>query len=321
MKQILLLMALGLSIAAGQAQTATILYQQDWGSSNAPNSTLLPDLGWSAIFPPGGSAGTWANPGAVDAVTGDPLPPNYIWFGGNAGIGVFYTHNGAGSGTYGNSAFTSIDPTLNTNLEISVECNWDWQGNLTTDYVAVNVGGSWYVSTNHALVPPTNTGGNIWYKIGMFYNPNATNWNTLTLTDPVVIGAPAGANLSGTIDGVGIVSVLTGGSWWHYNVLRISSISSNAPPQPPNWQAGPLSSTSYAGGRLLCGQSGTAHCRFPINGIPMELRWLMEGEFRARRTRFSRSPISTPGIPAPFFRSLFAARLERSTPAPTARPR
>jgi len=45
-----------------------------------------------------------------------------------------------------------IDPTVNTNLEISVECNWSWQGNLTTDYVAVKVGGSCYVSTNHPLV-------------------------------------------------------------------------------------------------------------------------------------------------------------------------
>jgi len=273
MKRILILLAIGLSIAAGQAQTATIVYQQDWGSGVAPNSTLLPDLGWSANFAPVGSAGTWANPGSVDAVSGDPLPPNYIWFGGNAGIGAFYTFAGAGSGTYGNSAFTSIDPTVNTNLEISVECNWSWQGELTTDYVAVEVGGSWYVSTNHPLVPPNHSnaqGSALFYKIGMFYNPNATNWNALTLADPVVIGAPAGANLSGTIDGVGIVSVITGSSWWAYNVLRISSISSNAPPQPPSWQAGPLSPTNYAG-------AGVSFAVKASSTLPVSYQWYSNG--------------------------------------------
>jgi hypothetical protein len=161
-----------------------------------------------------------------------------------------------------------------------VECNWDWQGNLTTDYVAVNVGGSWYVSTNHPLVPPNNTGGNTWHKIGIFYNPNATNWNTLTIADPVVIGGPAGANLSGTIDGVGIVSVLTGGSWWHYNVLRISSISSNAPPQPPNWQAGPLSSTSYVGG-------GASFAVKAGSTLPVSYQWYSNGVVLANGGRIS----------------------------------
>jgi len=271
MKKILLL-ALGLSIAnaqVAQAQTATIVYQQDWGASNAPNSTLLPDLGWSANFAPVGSSGTWSNEAAlVDVDSGETLPPNTIWFGGNsAGIGAFYTFAGAGSGTYGNSSFTSIDPTVHTNLEISVECNWGWQGELTTDYVAVNVGGSWYVSTNHPLVPPVNSGNPLYYKVGMFYSPNATNWNALTLADPVVIGAPAGANLSGTIDGVGIVSVITGSSWWNYNVLRISSIDTN---EPPPWAVGPLSATNYAGAGVSFGVKS-------VSALPLYYQWYSNG--------------------------------------------
>ena len=279
MKKMLLLMALGMSIAAAQAQTATILYQEDWGSSNAPNSTLLTDLGWSANFAPGGSSGTWSNTTAfVDADSSETLPPNTIWWGGNAGIGAFYTYAGAGSGTYGNSAFASIDPTVYTNLEISVECNWSWQGNLTTDYVAVKVGGSWYVSTNHPLVPPVNSGNPLYYKIGMFYSPNATNWNALTLADPVVIGAPAGANLSGTIDGVGIVSVLTGSSWWNYSVLRVSSIDTNV--VPPPWVVGPLSATNYAGAGVSFGVKATSV-------LPVNYQWYSNGVALANGGRIS----------------------------------
>jgi len=282
MNKILLLLALGLSIAAAQAQTVTHLYQQDWGSSNAPNSTLLQDLGWSANFAPGGSSGTWSNTAALtDADTSEVLPPNTIWWGGNAGIGAFYTSAGAGSGTYGNSAFASIDPTAYTNLEISVECNWSWQGELTTDYVAVKVGGSWYVSTNHPLVPPTHTSGAgspTFYKIGMLYNTNASNWNVLTLADPVVIGAPAGANLSGTIDGVGIVTVLTGSSWWNYNVLRISSTDTNMPPPPS--VVGPLSATNYAGAGVSFGVKANST-------LPLYYQWHSNGVALANGGRIS----------------------------------
>ena len=82
------------------------------------------------------------------------LPTNSMWFGdNNPGMAMFYTTNGAGSGTYGDSAFTSIDPTQYTNLDLSVYAQWGYNGGALQSWFAVQVGGAWYVSTNHPIIP------------------------------------------------------------------------------------------------------------------------------------------------------------------------
>ncbi|HTY89366.1 MAG TPA: hypothetical protein VMB80_18095 [Candidatus Acidoferrum sp.] len=272
MKKLLVLLALGISAAVGSAQTA-ILYQETWGNSNSAATTLA-SVGWLQILPPAGYSGIYQYGQPVDGETSAVLPLNQMYFGGNAGRGIFFTTNGAGSGTYGETAFTSINPALYTNLEIAVECSWSWQGYNLSNWFAVEVGGTWYVATNQPLgLTATRHGsGTTYFKCAMTYNPAASNWWVLTNTTVVGIGPQAGANLSGTIDGVGIVQSLAGSSSWDYSLFTITSISNSAsiPPYPIT---GPFSQTNYAGAgvsfAINAGGTGPLSYQWLSNGVPL----------------------------------------------------
>lgn len=139
------------------AQTA-VLYQEDWGTTNGGGGSAVgsaADVGWSEVFYASSfGRGFGPNNTAVDDTTLASLPASSMWFGGY-GTNMFYTTNGAGSGTYGDSAFTSIDPTLYTNLQFSLYSQYGWQGNRVQTWFTVQVGGAWYVSTNHPMMPNT----------------------------------------------------------------------------------------------------------------------------------------------------------------------
>ena len=235
------------------AQTA-VLYQEDWGSTNAGGNTTftIDQLGWdqvlsSSLYNGFFYSGTYLNSSAVDDMTAAVLPGGCMWYGGS-GTGLIYTTNGAGSGYYGDSAFTSIDPTLYTNLQFSfyAQVNYD-PSSLVQTWFAVQVGGAWYVSTNNPIIPNTG-GGSTYHRTDMTYNPAATNWNALSVGSSVVIGGPASAYLSGPITGVGIVTDPNGG-YWNVNELLITSISNSAVTLPPTLVAAPLSQYYvYAGG-------------------------------------------------------------------------
>jgi hypothetical protein len=214
MKKTLALITLSATVTLASAQT-TILYQQDFGTANG--GTSLASVGWSPVYNPSGWSGIYAQSGAHDGITSQALPANTLYFGANvAATGVFYTTNGAGSGPNGDSAFTSIDPTLYTNLNISLESQWSWQGGNLNCWFAVEVGGSWYVATNQPLTTAQHSASAIFYLSSITYNPAATNWNTLTISSGA-IGGPAPGNLSGQITGIGVVVALTGGGSWDYN--------------------------------------------------------------------------------------------------------
>ncbi len=164
-------------------------------------------------------------PNPADSSTGNPLPANTLYYTGVApGQSVmFYTVAGAGAGSAGDSAFNAIDPTQFKNVTLSVEAT-DEGSPVATNYFAVQVGGSWYVSAT-AL-----TGSDPAYPtFGLAstpYTTSASAWNQLTInTANVTIGAPASANLSGPITGVGIVEVGPGGGsgGWNYNEIVISA--------------------------------------------------------------------------------------------------
>ena len=276
MKKLLALIALGMSAAAGMAQTA-ILYSQTYGTTNG--GTTLAAVGWSQILPTSGYSGIYTESTAHDGTTAQALPSHTLYFGGTAGIGIFYTTNGAGSGTGGDSAYTSIDPTLYTNLEISVECQWSYQGGNLANWFAVQVGGSWYVATNQPLVSAQHSASPTFYKFAITYNPAATNWYVLTNTTVVGVGGPAPANLSGPITGIGIVSSLAAAGSWDYNYFLIRSIS-NTVVQPPTIGAAPLSQTSYAGAGVSFGVSA--------NGTgPFTYQWQSNGVSLANGGRIS----------------------------------
>ncbi len=201
-----------------------VLYQEDWGTTKGGTSvTALADVGWNQVLATDFYSGFFQADGAVDDTTDASLPTNSLWFGdNNPGMALIYTTNGAGRGTYGDSAFTSIDPTQYTNLDLSVYAQWGYNGGALQSWFAVQVGGAWYVSTNHTIIP-SQTGGTNYYRTDMIYSPAVTNWNNLTVNSSVAIGGPVASALSGPITGIGLVAKSTGG-WWNVNELKVTSV-------------------------------------------------------------------------------------------------
>ena len=77
------------------------LYQEDFGATAEAGLTLA-EVGWNQVPGSGGYGGIYAQPNAVDVHTGQSLPASAAYFGGSSpGTGIFYTTNGAGSGTAG----------------------------------------------------------------------------------------------------------------------------------------------------------------------------------------------------------------------------
>jgi alpha-D-xyloside xylohydrolase len=237
-----------LSFFGASSQSGFIPYVEDWGTTNGGSRvTALTNVGWTQVLGTDFSSGFYQAGGAMDDMTGAGLPTNSMWFGdNNAGptLAMFYTTNGAGSGTYGDSAFTSIDPTLFPNLDFSVYAQWGWHGGALQRWFAVQAGGAWYVSTNHPIIP-SQTGGTNYHRTDMIYNPAATNWNNLTVNSSVAIGGPAAAALSGPITGIGVVAKSTDG-WWNINELQIASVASLGP-----ISGGAIKGNSPTGGNSL----------------------------------------------------------------------
>jgi hypothetical protein len=267
------------------AQTA-VLYQQDFGSYAGGSS--LAAVGWSQIVPTGGYSGIYAQAGAYDGTTAAALPTNTLYFGGNSGTGIFFTVNGAGSGTGGDSAFVSINPTLYTNLNLSIETQWSYQGANLRNWFVVEVGGTWYIDTNSLITTAQTSASAVFYQASITYNPVATNWNILTNTTIAAIGPPAGANLSGTIDGIGIFTSLSGAGSWNYNNYLITSIS-NPAVQVPIVTAGPISQTNYAGGGISFAVAATG-------SVPLAYIWQDNGVTLTNNSRISGANTATLSI-------------------------
>lgn len=244
MKKILFTILSHVAVCATALAQTSVLYQQNFGTVNG--GTSLASVGWSQVLPPSGFSGIYTQPDAVSATTSLSLPINTLFFGGGAGSGIFFTTNGAGSGSNGDSAFTSINPTLYTNLNISVESQWSWQGENLQFWFAVEVGGVWYVRTNAPITTAAAGAGTVFYQSSITYNPAASEWNYLTNTSVVDIGPTAGANLSGNITGIGIVARLFNSGSWNFNNLLITSIS-DVVAQPPTLIAAPISQENYEG--------------------------------------------------------------------------
>jgi arabinogalactan endo-1,4-beta-galactosidase len=212
------------------------LYQENFGAT-AETGLTLAEVGWNQVLGSGGYGGIYAQPNAIDVSTGQSLPASAAYFGGSSsGTGIFYTTNGAGSGTSGTSAFTSIDPTLYSNLTFSVETQESYQGGNVTSSFAVQVGGAWYVSTNKITPYVESQGGTNFLLTSLMYNPIASGWNQLTIGgSSVTVGSEASSNLSGPITGIGIVvKVASGGGSWDYSDLLIKATAPCIVSQPTN---------------------------------------------------------------------------------------
>jgi len=275
-----------------QFASAATIYTEDWGNANAsvqgdtPNGPVL--CGWTVIANRRGN-GTSVGPyygiynagGATDPGLGLGLPPNTMYFtaltGTNqlGGPGMFYTTDTSGTGTFGDSSFSDIDPTLYTNLTFNVET----RGAATdTNYFAVQVGGSWYVSTQRLV---DSSGAGLGYpnftNATMVYTTNASAWNALTLNATfVTIGSTPLNNLSGLITGIGIVELnntnATGAPGFNYNRIVINQGLADFPHVPAtNTAAAITPQYVYVGGGASFASSfaGTANLvyRWMTNGV------------------------------------------------------
>ncbi|HXD01639.1 MAG TPA: hypothetical protein VN048_20045 [Verrucomicrobiae bacterium] len=246
---------------------STNIYVENWGTGNAISTVA--QVGWTGVagsapaFTSGPYLGVYANSdGPIDAGTGAPLPVNTVYFTtlttpNQVGPGMFYTTDTGGAGAGGNSSFTDINPVGLTNLSLNVEVSG---GNNATNYFAVLVGGQWYVSAT-PIVGRGAGGDGVFTNASMAYTNLASAWNVLTVgTTNVTIGSTPGANLSGVIQGVGIVELPTSGGW-DYNVFSVSIFAPNPPPPvPATITAAPISQTVYAGGgaQFSMSAAGTA---------------------------------------------------------------
>ena len=248
---------------------AITIYIEDWGNANTTvraNGTLNL-VGWTGVADSQTVQpylGIYNGSGANDPALGLGLPPNTVYFTGLSlstggsnvgqtnGAGMFYTTAGAGAGSAGDSAFTSIDPTAYPNLTFNVEVR-NGGGNLT-NYFAVQVGGQWYVATGNPL-PLYNGAYPTFTNWSMAYSPLASIWNNLTINSTyVTIGSQAGANLSGSITGIGIVELndtnfAANNNGFNYNNIVINQGLSDFPQNPPtNTAAAITPQYVYVGG-------------------------------------------------------------------------
>jgi arabinogalactan endo-1,4-beta-galactosidase len=241
------------------------IYQENFGGSTGSNLTLA-QVGWSQILAPSGYAGIYPQPNAVDVNTDQSLPPSAAYFGGpQAGGGIFYTTNGAGSGTYGSSAFTNINPGLYSNLTFSVETQESLTGGNVSSYFAAQVGGAWYVSTSPMTAYVESSASANFSLTSLVYNPAASGWKNLTLgAHSVTVGSGASSNLSGLITGIGVyVQIASGGGSWDYNDLQVKATSP--------WIVSPPANLSVALG-------GATNFSVQATGAPtLFYQWLFNG--------------------------------------------
>jgi len=221
--------------------SASVRYTENWGTGTGATlgNGSLPNVGWTGIAASQTAQpylGIYAAANPVDPQLGG-LPANTVYFSGLVGTfqpngpGMFYTTSAA-IPPFG-STFANLNPALITNLTFNVEV-----GNasgISTNYFAVQVGGSWYVALGNQM-PNQGTYTN-W---SMPYTTTAANWNTLTIDGSqtfVTIGGTAGANLSGPITGIGIVTLNnvngTGTPGLNFNQIIINQGLTDFPTAPP----------------------------------------------------------------------------------------
>ena len=264
---------------------STTIYFEDWGTTNGGTAIrttgTLPDVGWTGVAVSQVNSpylGIFLGTGAKDFASGALLPPNTAYFThilpNQTSPGMFYTANGAGTGGGGDSAFTTIDPTLYTNLSIDLEI-WD-NNSGDTNYFAVQVGGVWYVATSFQLPYNTSLSYPDYTNVTLLYTNPANVWQNLTVNSTsVTIGAVATPSLTTPITGIGIVELPTANGP-DYNELTITAFSPSAgpPPTPASISAPavtPQSSFVGGGASFLINAAGTQPLTYiwETNGVPI----------------------------------------------------
>jgi len=268
------------SVLAG----STNVYVEDWGSVRGGTSVNgggnFHLVGWGGLAvsqTAGPYLGIYQAAAASDIGTGLPLPTNTVYFttlsGSQTEPGMIFTTDSLGANSGGDSSFSDIDPTLYTNLTLGVEIR-SGGGAAYTNYFSVLVGNTWYVATNNPL--PYYTGSYPTFTNGTMLYTNLTSvWNVLTTNSSgVIIGGAASANLSGPIQGIGVVQLPTSGGA-NYNELTISAYAASAPPPTPASITGRAVTPQYAyvggGASFVINAAGTQPLTYiwESNGVPL----------------------------------------------------
>ncbi len=248
----LLIIAASLLAISQFAAAQTVLYEQTFGGG-AIASGPLSAVGWSN-----------ASPNSAEALI-------YVWNGidqfytwqSTVMTNAYYTATGFGTGPSGSVEFTNISPTTYPYIAISIGNQGNaTPANLTVRFI-VRAGGSWYASAKPIPTPSATPGGP--YETDYLnYNPAATNWLALTIGPTnATIGGQASSNLSGDIQGAGIVISWAGSGSWNFTSFRITG--STTPPAP-NITQPPESQTVYAG-------SGVSFAVTAIGTEPLSYFW------------------------------------------------
>lgn len=164
--------------------------------------------------------------------------------------GPYDVRSGDGAGPItGKLAFPGINLSFAQNLSFSIAGNNGGGANQPIYWAVQMNHGQWYVSTNFF----TDTGSTFQTFSWKFSNL-ASAWNLLTVSGHdvvlngtnVVIGGPAGANLTGYITGAGIVShwITSGGNFQFNNYKVLGAI---PPSIYPVINSPPFTSTNYTG--------------------------------------------------------------------------
>ena len=244
-----------------------VLYSQDWGAAYAAGggaaATTLAEVGWTAVNI--AYTGIYGAPGgSFDVTTGVTVSNRAMYESPDTAnsVGIVYTTDASGNGGQGDSSFADIDPSLypsgiTFNLQSQQGDNPVFPPAYATNYLAVEVGGNWYVSVN----PFTNNNlisGPVWTLNTFLYTNNnaAANWNTLAIgASTVTVGGAAGAPLTGPVQGIGIVmatgtfSTTTTGYGINQLNLSITALLDNtSATAPPVIDAPGFSQTAFATG-------------------------------------------------------------------------
>lgn len=214
------------SFASTDSCSAASLYREDFTSDG---DSALADHGWdgSEIGVNGNSAGVYGDPGGV------PQDGFHWWYNN--------TSMATNTPTTELSYTTELSPisSATNNLAISWESRLEHQfddsfvdmsgtGTGVGMRVALQLGGQWYVS--NSSISSGNIISGDWTLNTVPFDPAAANWRLLDNVDGspgVTFGVAAGADLTGDITGVGLVSTFA-----QYQTLNINYLEITGVPEP-----------------------------------------------------------------------------------------
>jgi hypothetical protein len=193
--------AIAIALAAATLVHAQ-LYSETFPRAGAGDIPLSdPTIGWVDTSTGAGTSGVFDHTGS--GIANEAATPD----GEDAGVAFHYLATNGTRALY-TTEFAPINPT-----GAGVDIIWYQTedaliaGSTVDVHPAVMVGGAWY-ATDRAFTTTDNFSP--WQRNVLAYSPAAANWRQLALDiESATMGAPAASNLSGNIEGLGLVTVMS----------------------------------------------------------------------------------------------------------------